>query len=321
MLSVFPKYTVMRLSHSKTGIACALLVAVLFGLGSTLTIFAPNFYHRHVCGYWLAPRWHTIWFDAVLTVSTMWCAHGALWLRNAAAAHRDGRDNHSRRRLWFAALQMALLLALAGYAWLVIGAPAEEFVVTTNGTVIHGETFRAVRIERGRRDLVPPKPTVGWLERRVGSSVDQIRAERGHWWPSRTGAYQLALARAQMSDDGAVFRHGHQQVTLTPNQPIKRDLGTFLLRAIHHHQHEQTLTAHRADLEINGQRTTLALDPEWAGESAFLGMKESPVVSLRVHRNLSVQLAVLAVALALIGASLLRLEVRHRLSSNRGEAA
>jgi hypothetical protein len=247
--------------------------------------------------------------DALSVVVLVWCGHAVLRLLGAIATNSLRGANY---RFWLrvAILQLGALLGLGAYVWLVIGAPSEKFVVTTKGVDIHGEYYRALRIEPPSREQVPPRPKAAWLERCVGTTTDELRVERARWWSSRTGRYKLALARVSLAADGAVFRHGNQQVTLKADKPVKLGLETLLLRAIRHYRHEHSEQSKQAELEISGKPTLLSLDPEWAGESAFLGMKESPVLLLRVHRNLGLALAVLATMLLLVGGLLVRLQAR-----------
>jgi hypothetical protein len=182
--------------------------------------------------------------------------------------------------------------------------------VTQQGVTIHGEFYRALRIETTSRDQQPRRLAVAWLERRAGTATETLRIERGTWWSSRVGSHRLALAHTQVSTDGAVIRHAGQQVTLSVDKPVKQGLLTLLLKAVGRHRHRGTANVHHADIDVDGQRKVVPLDPEWPGEDAFLGMKESPVLLLRVHRNLTVPLLILAIVLLAIGAVLRRLESR-----------
>ena len=283
--------------------------AACFGLGSMLARFAPNFDHRHATALVGAPRWHSVWIFVLLVVVSLWCVQNIASLRVAFA-----RKKHARAAL---KCELALrtvvttsVVALGVYVWFVVASPSEQFEVTAQGTNIHGEFYRALRIETEPATRRGRQPVAVWLERRIGTVTDRIRVERGKWWPSRVAGYELALARGRLISEGSVFRQGRQKVTLNVDQPVQHGVLTLLLRALRHLGHDALRELHRAELEVNGKRTSLALDPEWAGDSAFLGQKETPVVVLRVHRSLSGPLAGLAIVLLGVGVGLWRFESR-----------
>jgi hypothetical protein len=66
----------------------------------------------------------------------------------------------------------------------------------------------------------------------------------------------------------------------------------------------------QADVTIGSRRALLSLDPEWNGQSAFLGFKESPTVMLRVRRNLSASLGAASLTLLLVSAILISVRAR-----------
>jgi hypothetical protein len=295
-----------KLGKPRTEVLCTLFVGTWCALGSILARFAPNLYHRHLSVQGWAPRWHSLWVSVLFIAMFVWCALCAVRLRDAFAERRRG----SKGSLPFAVVRAAWVLALGAFVWLFVAAPSEQFVVTAQGVMIHGEFYRALRIERNDQASRSAPPVAAWLERRVGATTETIRVLRGKWWPSRVGSYRLAMARNQMATEGVVFRHGRERVALAVDKPTQRGLMTLLLRAIHYHHHDAAEHVHDAEVEIDGKKKVLPLDPEWAGEDAFLGMKESPVVVLRVHRILTVPLAILAVVLLAAGAALARFASR-----------
>ena len=302
-------------SHVRTDSTCALFIAVWCGLGSILGRFAPNLYHRHVGAFWWAPRWHDLWFLVFFVAIAVWFARAAVRLL-AASVQRLRLADSFRDSTSFAFLRLAFVVALGTYAWLVVASPGEEFAVTQQGVSIHGEFYRALRIEANSRERQPRQLVVAWLERRVGTQTETLRIERGTWWSSRLGSHRLALARAQVSNEGAVIRHDGRQVTLSVDKPFKQGLLTLLLKAVGRHRHRGTANVHHADIDIDGQRKVVPLDPEWPGEDAFLGMKESPVLLLRVHRNLTVPLLILSIVLLAIGGVMRRVESRFASKAN-----
>jgi len=298
MLKGLPRRALAQLARHSSGIACAMLTAALCALGGVLLELVPDFYRYRLWNSWSAPRWHTAWVYVLLAVVAVWCLHAILHLHDSVK-NPVKPPAKSRSRLGVAVAQLGLVLAFGTYVWLVVGTPAETFLVTEKGTDIHGEFYRALRIEPGSREETPPRRTAVWLERRVGTVSDQFRVERGRFWASVAGTHQLVLARVDMSTDVAVLRRGHEQVELSTAKPLKEGEDTLLFQG-----HEHSDRVPHAELKSSGRATPLPLDPEWAGENAFLGLKESPVFLLRVHRNLAMQLAVIAAAL-LLGAILL----------------
>jgi hypothetical protein len=276
-----------RLAGAGVGVACALLAAALCLGGTLLLSSVPKFYRIHVGGFRWAPHGHTVWAYVLVAVMAAWLGHAVLRLRDEIARAR--RDLRSGSRWWvaLATAQMGLVLALGAYVWLVVRPPEEEFVVTAQGTDIHGESYRAIQVETGGRTHQPRRPVVAWLERRVGAVSEKLRTERGLWWDSVTGSHQMALARADVATDGVIVRHGNRRVVLRQAKP---------------------------------EEVGLPLDPEWAGPNAFLGPNESPVVLVRVHRNLRAPLLAAVLTVLLVGALLLWMHAR-RTSRERRDLA
>lgn len=242
-----------RLALPSSGAACAVVTAVLCGLGGVLFELVPDYYRYRLYGSWSAPRWHTAWVLALLAVTAIWCVHAAVWLFRSP-------------RVAVAIAQLGGVLAFGTYAWLVLAAPAESFAVTDQSLDIYGERYRALRVEPGRDG----RPAAAVIERRRGGAADELRVERGSSWVSADAAHRLVLARAGVAADGAILRRGQGQVELPAAQ----------------------------------LPTPMPVDPEWAGENAFLGVKESPVLLVRVYPRLGVRLGALAAAL-LLGAGVL----------------
>jgi len=304
-----------QLAQPRTGVVSSMIIAGWCGLGSALGRWVPNFYHRHLIRAWWAPRWQTLWLLGLSLAIAVWGVHALFWLRRelSTSACAEGRSN---RTVAYALLQVALVFGLGSYTWFVVAAPPEEFEVTPEGVDIHGEFYRALRINGERREFGPRQPIVAWLERRVGATTEELRVERAKWWLSRHGSHELALAYVHTSNRGAVFRHGNERVTLEVNRPVQQGPMTWLLRGFLRHPQARGSEPHHAELEINGRDKKLALDPEWAGENAFLGMNTSPVVVLRVHRNLTFTLMMWAVGL--FGAAVLAARFELRLRSRKG---
>lgn len=304
MLTEISRRTLARLARPNSGVACATLAAALCATGSVLFKMVPRFYRQRLWSSWSAPDWHAAWVTLLLAVVVVWCMHAVLFLREAVGA-RVERPTNGRWRFGLATAQLGLALALGTYVCAVIRPPEEEFVVTEQGTDIHGEFYRALRVEASSRERSSPRPTVVWLERRRGAVSEQFRVVRGSYWTLATGTHQVAVARATMTADGAFLRHGRQQVALSVARPWKNGLETLLLQGFrrHHGQNQGTSVSH-AEVKISNEQKALPLDPEWAGENAFLGLKESPVFLLRAHRSLGAPLAFIAAALALAGVML-----------------
>jgi hypothetical protein len=304
MLAMILKRVRARLSRPSTGIVCALMTAALCGTGSILFKVFPNFYLRHLGGWWSAPRWHTAWAGALIVAVVVWGCHAMLSIRDSVSS-RESPPVSSARRLGFTILQAGWVLALGVYLWLEVRPAEEKFQITAKGTDIHGETYRVLRIEaRGRRPG-SRRPVTAWLERRVGAASERLRVSRRQSWAAASGTYQLAMDRANVVNDSVIMRHGHRRVELSPSKPVLDGNDTIQLNAIRDPEPESSVTVPRADISIGDRRELLPLDPEWTGENAFLGFKESPVLVLRVWRNLGNSLAILALASLLLGASLL----------------
>ncbi len=289
----------LKVAHPKVGVYCSLFCAAMCGVGSLLGQYAPNFHHRHVAGFWWAPRWHSVWTFGLLVALGILLLHSAVRLQIALRGIRTS-GAASRVPLLRAAGVFVTVGALAAYAWFVVAAPSEEFKVSNAEVNIHGEYYRVVRVEFQRRTDAPRPLSIAWIERRFCNATEKMRVERGKWWQSRVGKYELALARARLSADGAVFRHGNRTVTVGLDRPAPQGIFSLILRALHRHSRDPASEVRQAEVEVAGQKKVLPLDPEWAGETAFLGMKSSPVILIRVHRNLTLPLAGLAIFLLLL---------------------
>jgi hypothetical protein len=299
----------LTLFRPMVGVCCALFTAVWCGLGSALDRWAPNFHHRHVAAFMGAPRWHGVWMFVLLGTISLWCIQAIARLQ-VTWVHRKQPGMTSKHELALRTVVLAIVLVLCVYVGFVIAAPSEQFAVTTQETNIHGELYRTLRLESlASPERIGQSPTA-WLERRNGAATDTMRVERGKWWTSRVASYELALARGSRHSAGAVFRLGRQKMTLDIDKPVRHGLRTFLLRALGQQGSSAASNSRRAELEVNGKKASLPLDPEWAGSTAFLGQKESPVVVLRVHRRLSAPLACLAIILVGLTWCLWKLESR-----------
>jgi hypothetical protein len=256
----------------------------------------------------------------VVAVMAVWLGHAVLRLRDEIA--RAGRDRSAGSRWWvaLAAAQMGLVFALGAYVWLVVRPAEDEFVVTAQGTDIHGESYRAIRVDTGGRAHRPRRPGVAWLERRAGAVSERLRTERGLWWDSVTGSREMEVGRADVVADGVIVRHGDRRVVLKKEKPEQVGSDTLSLRAVHDPGADPSSRAPQADVTIGQRRTLLPLDPEWAGPTAFLGPNESPVVLVRVHRNLRAPLSAAVLTMLVVGAVLLWIHAR-RASRERRDAA
>lgn len=313
MLTGLLRRTLARLRHPTFGAGCAVLIAALCATGSALFAAVPQFYRIRLWHDWSAPRWHTVWVYALLVVVGAFCLQSLLQLQHGASGTIEPAARRRSRR-FLALVQLVLGLAFGAYVWTVVYAPPEEFVVTSNGTNIHGEFYRALRAEPRNRDQPRRMPTAVWLERSVDGKLSQLRVLRGNFWTLASGTHHLAVARTRVGSDGAVVRHGDRRVALSTAKPQKEGAATFLFRGRSRRSQDQSEPPLHAEVKVGGKETALPIDPEWAGENAFLGLKESPVFLLRVHRNLVTQLAVIAAAL-LVGALLMIVHARRATES------
>ena len=293
-----------------TGIACALSTGALCGTGSVLFKYLPGFYNYHVGGWWFAPRWHTIWLCGLIVSVLVWCCHALLRAVEAVGSRVNHRGS-AGEGLWLAIPHSIWVTALAIYVGVEVCALEERFVVTAQGTDIHGESYRVLRVEaRGRRPG-SRRPVTAWLERSAGAVSERLRINRSQTWASLSGSYQLLMDRAKVVNDRVILRHGERRVELSPAKPVRDGSDNIQLNSIHDPEPESSVSVPQADVTIGGRRELLPLDPEWTGENAFLGFKESPVLTLRVRRNLATSLAVAAVAALLVSALLSWFRARH----------
>ena len=305
-----------QLSQPRTGVVCALATAALCGVGSVLFNLVPNFYFHHLGGWWRAPRWHTIWVGTLIVALLAWIVHAMLRVHDSVS-NRANFSANSSSRMVLAILHVGWVLALGVYVWLVVRAPEEKFLITAKGTDVHGETYRVLRVEaRGRRPG-SRRPITAWLERRVGAISERLRVNRSQTWAAISGTHQLAMDRANVVNDSVILRHGQARVELSPAKPVQEGSDTIQLNSIRDPEPESSVTVPKADVTIGGRRELLPLDPEWTGQDAFLGFKESPVLVLRVWRNLGSSLAVIALTSLLAGAILFWGHMRRRSRSPR----
>jgi hypothetical protein len=118
------------------------------------------------------------------------------------------------------------------------------------------------------------------------------------------------MDRANVVNDAVIMRHGQRKIELSPAKPVQEGGDTILLHSIHDPEPESLVSVPKAEITIGSRRELLPLDPEWTGENAFLGFKESPVLVLRVRRNLGNSLAVVALASLLASAILFWVHAR-----------
>jgi len=309
-----------KLAGAGVGTACALSAAALCAGGTFLLKSVPKLYRVHVGGFRWAPHWHTIWAYLLVAVMAVWALHTVLRLRDEIARARWVPRAGSRWWVALAAAQMGLVFALGAYVWLVVCPAEEEYVVTAQGTDIHGESYRALRVEAAGRERPSRRPLAAWLERRVGGVSERLRTERGLWWDSATGSHQMTMARADVTADGVVVRHGDRRVVLRQAKPEKVGSDTLSLRAVRDPAAVPSASVQEAEVTIGERRSVLPLDPEWAGQSAFLGPNESPVVLVRVHRNPRAPLLAAVLAALLSGAVALWMHARRASRSLRNGA-
>jgi len=100
-----------QLSQPSTGIVCAFVTAALCGAGSILFKVFPNFYLRHLGGWWSAPRWHTLWASSLIVVAAAWCCHAMLRVHDSVP-NRASPTTGWGWRLALTILQMSWVLVL-----------------------------------------------------------------------------------------------------------------------------------------------------------------------------------------------------------------
>jgi hypothetical protein len=290
-----------QLIHPGVGVPSALLTALLCGAGNVLLKFVPHIHHLHLGAYWLPTPWHTIWVFALLATVSVWCAHAVLELIHVVAA----KTGSSALWLALAVPQAVLALAVGCCVWLEIRPSEERFLILDTPVDVHGESYRALRVEASSRIRGHRRPLVAWLERKVGATTDRIRAQRWQPWASASGTYRIALDRADMATHGVVLRHGREHVELATNQPVRSGADTLVLHGVQNPDSKSEQATPKADVSIGSHRVLLPLDPEWTGETALLGLKESPVLVLHVRKNVTSLLTALGIASCLGGIALM----------------
>jgi hypothetical protein len=295
-------------ARAKFGVFAAFGTGLLCGAGWIVLEFAPELLHHRFGGLSFVPRWRMLWTAAVF-------AAGALWLVHTLARACTLVFARTNRRTLLLGISIAQLLVAAGAMislWFEIGPPEERFVVSATPVDVHGEAYRALRIESVSRRRGYHRPVVAWLERTLKDSTDRIRVRRGHSWPTLSGKYRLTLVRAEVATLGAVVRHGHERVELTPNKAALAGSDAIVLHGVVNPGTESARATPKADISIGTHRTLLPLDPEWQGETALVSLKEAPVLVLRARKNIGVSLA--AVSIGSLVASLVVALIHTRLA-------
>jgi hypothetical protein len=253
--------------------------------------FAPELLHQHIGGLRFVPHWRLLWTAAVFAVVAVWLIHAVARLCASLAAR-------TKRRALLIAVGVAQLIVAAVAMislWFEIGPPEERFVISATPVDVHGESYRALRIESASRRRGHHRPVIAWLERNVSGNTDRIRVRRAHSWPTLSGKYRLTLVRADVATLGAVIRHGRERVELTPNKAALAGSEPVVLHGVLNPGSESAQATPKADISIGNRRTLLPLDPEWQGETALVSLKESPVLVLRARKNIGVSLAAVGI--------------------------
>jgi len=190
-----------RLTQPRVGIACADLDRSTVrdrkparAPGSGLL---PSPYRRPV----VAPRWHTLWVDALVLVVALWCGHAALRCHDAIV-HR--RTNRLRSRWWLGPTLLEMGLILTTRCLRVAACPS------TRGRVpSHGETCRYSRRVVSRHPYRKRRP------RASTTSADGSLGSSDVWAPPRNDSAPNAASGGRRLPDPTNWRWLAQRWRLT----------------------------------------------------------------------------------------------------------
>jgi hypothetical protein len=295
------------LIEQRTGILCAFASAALLATGSFVIDASPDLYAglgMDDLRFFLRPwRWQHAWLYALVVVLAVWgtsallCALmsvRALWQRRV---RKPGSYGPPLLHLTFGA-------ALVAHLWAGLTASSRQFLVSDAGTDIHGSRYRAVRLELGRHPGGMPRSVVAVLERKTGAAVEEVRVGYNHPLVSTGATRELLLGRYDSVVDRVVLRHRGQKVVARPGSPATAGPDAIDVLELHDPNTNPSLRVPVVELEVGGRRKLLALGPEGDGETAFVGLDESPVVELVERTNPSVPLVAVLSLLLVLGVGL-----------------
>ncbi len=295
------------LVEQRTGVLCAFASAGLLAVGSFVSDLLPEHYAGLAMDdlrFFFRPwRWQHAWLYALLVVLAVWgtsallCAVSTvqtLWRKRMKEVGSYGPP----------LLHVAFGAALVAHLWGGLVASTERFVVPDVPTDIHGSQYRTLRMEIGRHPGGMPRSVVAVLERKRGSTVEEVRVGYNRPLISAGGARELLLGQYDSVIAEVVLRHRGQSVALHPGNSVVAGSDRIKVLAVHAPNTNPSLRVPVVELEIGENRKLLALGPEGDGETAFIGFDESPVVELFERQNPSVPLAVLLALLLVAGVGL-----------------
>ena len=291
----------------RTGVLSAFASAALLATGSFVIDASPDVYAglgMDDLRFFLRPwRWQHAWPYALVVVLGVWgtsallCAFTsvrALWQRRVK---KPGAYGPPLLHLTFAA-------ALLAHLWGGLTASSRQFLLSDAGTDIHGSRYRAVRLEVGHHPGGMPRSVVAVLERKTGAAVEEVRVGYNHPLVSAGATRELLLGRYDSVVDRVVLRHAGQQVVVRPGNSAWAGPIAINVLGLHDPSTNPSLRVPVVELEVGGRRKLLAQGPEGDGETAFVGLGESPVVELVERTNPSAPLVVVLSLLLVLGVGL-----------------
>jgi hypothetical protein len=262
-------------SASRTAIVCALASGALLALRSWLGWRGLNDL-QHACEY------------PLLVSLVLWA--GAAGCSAAVDIRRLARGRAAPRNVMGLAQHVSYAVGLTAYVWGGLGMAVQRITVSRDGTNVHGESYRVLGVDSSIGREWARRPITVLLERTSSHGTERLRVGYGQDWSSASGKYRLALSRHATVTTGVTMRHGSHRVLLRPGQRA----GNIVLHHLHDPRLDPDAGCLEAEVTVGSRRTKVPFDPEWMGETAFVGLEESSSVELLVRRRASTAAAAVA---------------------------
>jgi len=253
----------------RTAIVCAFAFALLLTVRSVMERLDPSRQHA--------------WQYPVLIALTLWTSSAA-W-HAILVARLFARKRLRRQELLALTPHLILVLGLAAYTWGGLGSPAERFAVSAAGADVHGESYRVLGVDSSIGREWATRPVTVSLETTSPRGTKRLRVRYGRTWTSASGQYQLALSRHATVTTGVTLRHGDSRIVVRPGQPVHTKQTTVALRHLHDPRITPDAGLLEAEVTLGPKRASVPFDPEWMGETAFVGLEESLSAQLLVRRR------------------------------------
>ncbi len=309
------------LGQQRTGVVLALVSAGLLGCGSLVMDNAAETYgalRMDDLRFFFEPmRWQYSWLYALMLSL-------ALWATSALVCTWDSVASRIRRRVTRPSaygaplVHVTFVLGLIAHLWGGLRTTTAEFEVSSDGTEIRGQLYRAVSVDSDTYPNGMPRATTLTLERSSAQGTQTVTLGYNQPLTSHWGSQELLLMQVDTMPDGLLLRHKGQRVVLRGDTPMVVAGDTITLLAFHDPRISPSLRVPVVELLVGQQRLMLPLEPDGTGETVFLGANEQPVAMLVERDNPSVPLVLLMAALLVIGVVLVAWE---RMAALMGSSA